>query len=163
MELTGIQRVFGWGESIIMPPLARWLGYAGLLPQAFAVGWLAVAPKVVAVNLPLLLVHGYAALIFSFLGGLWWGLGAAARDRAPAWVWVAAVVPSLVGLGSMALMVMTGMNMLALALLGIGLVAALVVDRQLVALDIAPASWMDLRTPLSLGLGGLTLVAAALS
>ena len=56
------------------PPLsrrARLLGYAGQLPQVFALilladpetRWIALAGGC-----------GYAALIFSFLGGIWWGI-----------------------------------------------------------------------------------------
>lgn len=37
----------------------------------------------------------YAALIFSFLGALWWGLAAAHRPSAPVWVWPGGVLPSL--------------------------------------------------------------------
>ena len=82
------------------PPLARLLGFAGLLPQlacalakwfgseewrwtALAMGW------------------AYAALIFSFLGGLWWGLATAALARGaqvPHWLWLAAIAPSLLAL-----------------------------------------------------------------
>ena len=44
--------------------------------------------------------YGYAALIFSFLGGVWWGLAAMGGARTPGWVWVAAVVPSLLALAT---------------------------------------------------------------
>jgi hypothetical protein len=47
-------------------------------------------------------------------------------------------------------------------MLGISLIGALLVDRALVRAGIAPPGWMALRAPLSLGLGALTLVAAAL-
>ena len=60
--------------------IARRLGYAGLLPQIAALalfagggewGWVALAAG-----------FAYAALIFSFLGGVWWGQ-ALAMPRAP--------------------------------------------------------------------------------
>jgi hypothetical protein len=46
--------------------------------------------------------------------------------------------------------------------LGVSLVGALLVDRALVRSGIAPPGWMALRVPLSLGLGVLTMLAAAL-
>jgi hypothetical protein len=72
---------------------ARWLGLAGLLPQLLAVllltdaelRWTAIAAG-----------FGYAALIFSFLGGVWWGM-AFATPSAPKWAYAAAVMPSLIG------------------------------------------------------------------
>ena len=75
---------------------ARFLGYAGLLPQIFAVlllsdeglRWTALAGG-----------FGYAALIFSFLGGVWWGLGIS-NPHAPRWLYVAGVLPSLISLAA---------------------------------------------------------------
>ena len=61
---------------------ARLLGYAGILPQAIAL--LAVLKGGPAGWSALALSYGYAALIFSFLGGVWWGLG-----LAEAVVWLA--------------------------------------------------------------------------
>jgi hypothetical protein len=46
--------------------------------------------------------------------------------------------------------------------LGISLIGALLVDRTLVRDGIAPPGWMALRVPLSLGLGILTMLAAAM-
>ena len=45
---------------------------------------------------------------------------------------------------------------------GVALIAALLVDRALVRLGLAPPGWMRLRVPLSLGLGALTIVAGLL-
>jgi hypothetical protein len=42
---------------------------------------------------------------------------------------------------------------------GVALLLTLPVDRHLVATGDAPADWMRLRVPLSVGLGGLTIVA----
>jgi hypothetical protein len=107
--------------------------------------------------------HAYAALILSFLGGLWWGLAAAASDRAPRWLWGAAVVPSLWAFATLGLVVLGLLRVeAALALTGAGLWLALFVDRALVVRQLAPGWWMALRLPLSLGLGGLALLAAGL-
>ena len=145
------------------PRLAFWLGFAGLIPQALAL------IAVVAGNpegrfSPLALAYAYAALILSFLGGMWWGLAAQARRRVPAWLWVAAVLPSLIALAS-ALPWATGASWPgpSLALLGIALLGSLAVDRQLRAAGLCPPWWLWLRVPLSVGLGGMTLAIAAFS
>ena len=51
---------------------------------------------------------------------------------------------------------------LQVAVLTLAVIGALLVDRALVRAGIAPPGWMALRVPLSLGLGVLTLAAAAL-
>lgn len=145
-----------------LPPLARLLGLSGLLPQIFAVAALLIGGLDWRFT-ALALAYAYAALILSFLGGLWWGLGARAPAGAPAWLWIAAVTPSLIALVS-AIPWSIGARWPgpSLVLIGGSLIAALVVDLRLVARGIAPAGWLALRVPLSLGLGTLTLIAAAL-
>ncbi len=145
-----------------LPPIARWLGFAGLVPQAAAVALLASGDldwRFIALSG----AFAYAALILSFLGGLWWGLAAANTGRAPAWLWVAAVVPSLFALTTAIPWTIGGTwPGPSLVALGVALVATLLVDRRLVALGLAPDGWMALRVPLSVGLGALSIVAAAL-
>ncbi len=132
---------------------ASLLGYAGLLPQLVAVllywhggewGWIALAGG-----------FAYAALIFSFLGGVWWGQ-ALASPTAPNWVYAVAVLPSLIGLG---LFIPWTLGWAwpepSLLWLGLILMASPLVDR---ALGLGSKSWMRLRWHLSLGLGLLTLV-----
>ena len=142
------------------PPLVpRWLGLAGLLPQ------LAAVAVVLSGDGPLhfaalSLGYAYAALILSFLGGLWWGI-AASRPDAPEWLWVAAVAPSLIALGSAVPWALgepwPGPSLL---ILGIALIGALGVDITLARRGLGPSWWISLRLPLSLGLGGLTLALA---
>lgn len=141
-----------------MPLSACLLGFAGLLPQiacalavwmgpeewrwtALAIGW------------------AYAALIFSFLGGVWWGMAAASPDEArnaPPWIWIAAVAPSLIALVTYLPWVVgetwPGPSLLVLAA---GLALSPLVDGRLVT--IRPSWWMRLRVPLSLGLAAATL------
>ncbi|MFC3101947.1 DUF3429 domain-containing protein [Altererythrobacter lauratis] len=144
-----------------VPPFPRWLGLAGLLPQAACllavwsgVGewrWTALAAA-----------WAYAALIFSFLGGMWWGIAAArlSDGRAvPAWVWLAAVAPSLIALASFMPWVF-GYPWPApsLAVLALLLLASPLVDARLG--DLVPQWWLRLRLALSLGLGTITLLLA---
>lgn len=145
-----------------IPPFARWLGFLGLFPQAAAL-------LVVLMDEPrtlfsaLALAFAYAALIFSFLGGLWWGLATAAKDP-PRWLWVAAVMPSLLALATCIPWATAGAwPGPSLIALGLMLIGSLVVDRRLVALELAPRWWLKLRAPLSLGLGVMTVILGALS
>lgn len=145
-----------------VPPIARWLGYAGLLPQLGVVATLLTGNPASRFT-ALATGFAYAALILSFLGGTWWGLAAKAEQKAPWWLWTVAVAPSLVALLS-AVPWTTGDTWPgpSLVLLGLSLLAALVVDYRLYRLGIAPAWWMWLRAPLSGGLGVLTIAAALL-
>jgi hypothetical protein len=144
-----------------IPPIARLLGLSGLLPQLAAVALLLSGDPQSRFS-ALAIAYAYAAIILSFLGGLWWGLAARA-DSPPRWLWFASVAPSLVALVT-AWPWMVGLRWPgpSLVVLGISLIAALLVDRALVKAGIAPPGWMKLRMPLSLGLGVLTMLAAAL-
>lgn len=145
-----------------MPPtIARLLGFAGLLPH------IAVVLVLLERNnelrfFALAMGYAYAALILSFLGGIWWGFAARA-ERAPLWLWVAAVLPSLIALASF-LPWATGEPWPgpSLIVIGVALIAALGVDWQLHRLGLAPEWWLRLRLPLSLGLGTLSIAMAAL-
>lgn len=141
-----------------VPRAALILGLAGLLPQIAAIS-VELGGNPAYLFTAEALAFAYGALIFSFLGGLWWGLAARA-DPAPDWVYGIAGVPSLIALAA-AVPWATGARWPgpSLIVLGIGIIAALAVDRRLVADRLAPAWWMRLRVPLSLGLGGLTLIA----
>ena len=146
---------------IAVPTLPRRLGLAGLLPQAAVVATLGFGSSWWHYN-ALSLGYAYAALILSFLGGMWWGLAARA-DRPPAWLWIAAVAPSLLALATAVPWAIgvawPGPSLVVLAL---ALYASLLVDRRLVAMGLAPPWWMALRVPLSTGLGTLTLLIALL-
>jgi peptidoglycan/LPS O-acetylase OafA/YrhL len=136
------------------------LGFAGLLPQIAAVASLAL-------GVDRTIGHGfafaYAGLIFSFVGGTWWGL-AVRRPGPQGALLTVAVIPSLLVAALLLAMVAAVMPLrLSLVVLGGGLMLMLPVDRHLVAEGDAPAGWMTLRTPLSLGLGVLTLVAGVIA
>ena len=146
-------------SSLNTPTWPRWLGLAGLLPQLLCLLAL-VGGNPEARYVALACAFAYAALILSFLGGLWWGL-AAAHGRVPNWVWIVAVVPSLVAFAS-AYPWMVGEDWPgpSLVLLGGALIASLGVDWRLRNLGVAPVWWLWLRVPLSVGLGGMTLAIA---
>lgn len=133
------------------------LGYAGLAPQALALliivsgsdwRWVAAA-----------CAFAYAALIFSFLGGVWWGGAMRAHERR-AWPFVAAVLPSLIAL-ALYFPWTIGWDWPAPALMALGLMLAAspLVDR---ALGYGPPSWLRLRRNLSFGLGLLTFLVGIL-
>lgn len=146
-----------------LPLAARALGLAGLIPQVLVVAALVTGGADVWFA-ALSLGFAYAALIFSFLGGLWWGLAAMGGTRTPTWAWVAAVLPSLLALAS-AWPWATGGPWPgpSLILLGLAIAASLLVDLRLRAAGLTPGGWLALRVPLSLGLGGLTVAVGLLS
>ena len=147
-----------------VPSLPRLLGLAGLLPQFACVLALYVGPAEWRYAAQAI-AFGYAALIFSFLGGMWWGIAAMApaaeNRRSLGWVWVAAVAPSLIALFAYLPWVF-GQTWPepSLIMLGSSILMSLAVDAKLRPL--APVWWMSLRVPLSVGLG-LATVAAALA
>jgi hypothetical protein len=127
------------------------LGFAGLIPALAALGVVLGGPpewRDPAFRAGAL----YAGLILSFLGGAWWGLATRAV-AGKAWpLYVLAVLPTLVALAL--LMVLTPAG---LVVLGGLIVLTLPVDRLLVNGGLAPANWMRLRVPLSVGLGLATV------
>lgn len=138
-----------------LPVTSLGFGYAGLLPQAFAVIMVVAGPLDYRFS-ALALAITYAALIASFLGGLWWGLAASRPEVAPAWIWVAGVTPSLVALAASLPWAVGAAGPT------IPLLAAPVVDQRLDSLNLVPAGWLTLRRRLSIGLGVLTMAAAIL-
>ena len=126
-----------------IPPAARLLGFAGLLPFLGAATALLLADgalrDVAAVALP-----AYGAVILSFLGGVRWGLAMAAAESARLPVRLAiSVVPSLAGWVALLLPGAAG-----LALLAAGFAAMLALDLRD---DSAPGWYATLRLPLSIG------------
>jgi hypothetical protein len=140
-----------------LPRLAMRLGWAGVLPMAVAL--LAVLSGDPRFQFAAFAIgHAYAALIFSFLGGLWWGLAARA-DNPPNWLWHASVVPTLLALATFVPWVLgwpwPGYSLLVL---GLAIATSLAVDLRAVAAGCVPEGWLGLRVPLSLGLGGATFL-----
>jgi Protein of unknown function (DUF3429) len=140
-----------------IPVLPRRLGLAGLLPMAALLG-LVLGGGVQWRFGALALGWFYAALIFSFLGGLWWGLAAAQPGRAPAWLWLVSIVPSLAALATLAPWLI-GEPWPGPSLIWLGTLILLspLVDRRIDALGLAPPWWLTLRLLLSGGLGAMAI------
>ena len=143
-----------------VPPLPRWLGLAGLLPQGAILLALLIGPEYWRPAMQAL-GWAYGALIFSFLGGLWWGIAASrhARGKAvPHWLWCVSVIPSLLALLTFLPLIWTvHWQDAMLAALGIFILASLPIDRLMLRYG-APSWWMRLRVPLSIGLGMATIL-----
>ena len=137
-------------------------GYAGLLPQLAVVLTMAVGGSGLRFS-AMAIGYAYAALILSFVGGLWWGLASRDPARAPRWIWAAAVLPALVALASaVPWAIGAAWPGPSLVLLGLSLASTLIIDAMLDRSGLCPAGWLALRARLSLGLGALTLLSAAL-
>ncbi|MEQ8411894.1 MAG: DUF3429 domain-containing protein [Erythrobacter sp.] len=143
-----------------LTPAARWLGYAGLLPQIVCLAFALAEPSIgsgsgwgyVAIGAG----FAYGAAIFSFLGGVWWGQAVAQGFDRPvgAGAYLVAVTPSLIAV-ALFLPWLFGWEWPGPALLYLGALIALspLVDRWL---GFAARDFLRLRVQLSLGLGLLT-------
>ncbi|MGI4730712.1 DUF3429 domain-containing protein [uncultured Sphingomonas sp.] len=148
------------GEDGTRVPLAATvLGAAGLLPLILALFVRLAGGVYPDTPIPLMiggLALSYAALILSFLGGIWWGVAAtrATPEQLPRLMGIA-VVPTLVAL----LVVGLAWNFPAIASITLAVAIALtpLVDRDLARRGLVPVWWMRLRLPLSLALAALTL------
>jgi hypothetical protein len=145
-----------------LSPAARVLGYAGLLPQILCIGLILIGHEYRYSALAG--GYAYAAAIFSFLGGVWWGQAiASARTGKPATTgaYLLAVMPSLIAV-ALFLPWTFGWEWPGPALFYLG---ALILGSPLIdrALGFAQADFLRLRWHLSLGLGGLTIILGMLA
>ena len=137
------------------------LGLAGILPQAICVAVAMTRPD----DRWFVISAGccYAALILSFLGGLWW-LSALVANERRGWPYIVAVMPSLVGWVAM-LPWCFGLSWPgpSLGLLGLCLLASPLIDRVLPLASALPAAWLRLRVAMASGIGLATLALAMLA
>lgn len=135
---------------------ARVLGVAGLLPQAGALALVGTGrPNGAALAIL------YAALVLSFLGGIWWGF-AMRRGAGQARLAGLAAVPSLAAVAILVATLALGSPRGGLVALALALLATLPVDQRLELGGAAPEGWFRLRIALSTGLALLSLCVAAL-
>lgn len=143
-----------------LPRFARLLGLSGLLPQMLCLALALADPGMAELEAAGLAGLFYAALILSFLGGLWW-MAAALGGMARPGPYLLAVLPSLAG---WAILLAQAFGLLALpaglALLALCLLASPLADRHLARSLPVPPGWIALRWAMASGLGGLTLLLA---
>lgn len=97
-----------------MPPLAQWLGYAGLIPFV-ALALLACILNSKEQSMASFALRAYAVTIISFLGAIHWGF-AMRQPRANPLLLGWGVAPSLVGWVSLLIVPAAGAFMLAATL-----------------------------------------------
>lgn len=138
-------------RSIPRPALI--LGAAGLLPPLAALWLLVLWRDGLQAGALFTAIFAYSSLIFSFIGGIWWGFACAA-GRNPRWPdLMLAVTPMLCAFLCLPLVGSEGpVGALLLAVL---ILASPVVDMRFVAAGLAPAWWTRLRLVLSIGLSSL--------
>jgi hypothetical protein len=141
-----------------LTPAARVLGYAGLIPQIICIAMILAGHEWRYAGLAG--GFAYAAAIFSFLGGVWWGQ-ALASGKATTGAYVLAVMPSLLAV-ALFLPWSFGWEWPGPALLYLGalILASPLVDR---ALGYAQGDFLRLRWHLSVGLGTLTIALGLLA
>lgn len=138
----------------LVPPAARWLGFAGAIP--FVAGAFASLPVAGALRpwgLPLLLDYG--AIILSFMGGVHWG-AAMMRGDADVGSLGRSVASALVALPAALIGGAAGLLLLAAGFLGL-----LLYDEQETRIGRLPKWYPDLRRPLTAIVAVSLLVGAA--
>jgi hypothetical protein len=159
-EGEGVMQIGARRGSSRRPPMpAIVLGAAGLLPLLIALFVRLAAGA--DPDTPLAgkiggLAITYSAMILSFLGGIWWGVASArAGEAEQPRLLVIAVAPTI--LAALLFGLSADMPVVCSTLLGLAIALTPLVDRMLDRRKLVPAWWMNLRLPLSLALGALTI------
>ena len=134
------------------------LGLAGIAPQVICLAVAAAMPDLrwFAISVGCC----YAAVILSFLGGLWWMAALIGKER-KAGSYIAAALPSLVAWGAILPWCLGWpWPSPSLIVLGLCLLASPLVDRALPSAASLPPAWQWLRIAMASGLGLSTLALA---
>ncbi|WP_454278557.1 DUF3429 domain-containing protein [Sphingomonas sp. Marseille-Q8236] len=144
-----------------LPRAPLYWGVAGLLPGLLCI---ALASSEAGFILPVAMAGAlYAALILSFLGGLWW-MEALLRSEVRLWPYGVAVVPSLIGWAALLATVIADVPVsAALLILGAALLLTPLGDTRTGSVVRDMPGWGRLRLLLSFGLGAMSLILAALA
>lgn len=137
-----------------IPAAARWLGGTGLIPFVVPVAALWLGSPAWR-ELVWAVLHGYAAIILSFVGAVHWG--AALRENDPGRLWQAmgwSVLPALLAWVTLMLPHRHGV-----ALLLLGFAAQYLMDRRAVAQGWLPAWYGRLRRALTAGVAACLALA----
>ena len=147
-------------QSQTLPRSVIFLGLAGWVPQLGCIALTVLANPMTGLGQAA--GTAYAALILSFLGGLWWMAGLMSDDRRAS-TYLLAVLPSLAGWAALLAWLSgraaSGTSLVALGLL---LLASPLADRLLARRFSFPRGWLALRALMAGGLGMLTLALASL-
>jgi len=137
-----------------IPAAARWLGGLGLIP--FLAPVIALWLGSPAWREPAWAVlHGYAAIILSFIGAIHWGAALHENDARRLWQTMGwSVIPALLAWVTLMLPHRQGV-----ALLLLGFAAQYLMDRRAVALGWLPVWYVRLRRTLTAGVAGCLALA----
>ncbi len=147
-------------ENLSLPTPVRLLGLSGVLPQVICLGAVLFERGSPSANGLAALGLAYAALILSFLGGLWW-MAALQRGVTASAPYVLAVLPSLLAWVALFPVALGFDNVhSALGFVGVLLLLSPLVDRYLGRTIPLPYGWVRLRVMMAGGLGLLTIALA---
>ncbi len=153
-----------WSAAMTIKTLPRpvtVLGLAGILPQIACLGVVIASPEWRWVAM----AAGcfYAALIFSFLGGLWW-MQALLRDERR---WEPYLISIVASLGGWAALLPWCLGWTwpgpSLVVLGVAVLLSPLADRRLATYLPVPPAWLQLRAMMAAGLGVLTMTMGLLA
>lgn len=136
------------------PGIATLLGALGLLPFA-AIGialWFVESNQLIWLSV---LLTTYAAIILSFMGGVYWGMAMASPARGRNRWYAIGVLPALIGWCATMLTPAAGLMLMGAAFAGV-----YALDLAAVAQGLAPPWYRRLRRPLTVGVIISLMIAA---
>jgi hypothetical protein len=140
---------------------ARFLTLIAILPQVFFL--VAMLKDRAALWTAPVAAFAYAAFIFSFLGGYWWGVALVTRSQKPIF-FVVAILPMLLAF-ALFMPWVWGWNWPGsqLIVLGVAIMVSFFVDGRVLRASLANPGWIRVRFLASIGLGLVTILIGALT